>query len=774
MAIPISYDGDVRKLPQVPFVPPPDAELPEPPNFKSLPDGTPSAPSALSAGDVSAAFGGAEFTANVAAPTATKIINGIALKDLCGGIQCGAGFPPDVNGEVGLKHYILSVNDAYGIFDKATGALISSFQENQLWAGSGATQCDGHSFGDPVVLYDQVADRWILTHFAFGVSGNSEVGPYMECIAVSKSGDPVSGGWWLYALRIDQSPIPTNVLGDYPKFGLWNDGCLYMTVNGFGNNGTVYSGVGFASLNKNDLYSGGPLTWALGWLPGNTNFALVPANLTGKSPSQWPAPGTPEWIVAESSTAFGFEIRKFTPGPSCGGGGTLSALTQFLHNSYTTTTNANPQPNDTNNAHRLDSLTDRVMQKAQYRRVGNKESIWVAHTAPSSTSLTNNSQVHWAELDVTGGVLSGIAQQQFHHPTTTLWRWMPSIAADNAGNMAVGYSTSGTTAPNFPSIQYAGRLVTDPLGTLGQTETMLLQGGGSQLNNCGGAACHRWGDYTSMSIDPVDDCTFWHANEYYPTQADGNVGNWHTAVAAFKYDSCSPIYADLSVSKGHSGDFTQGQNNAQYTITVTNQGPGFASGNVAVNDVLPFGMRAVSLSGSGWSCNVAQAKCTRNDTLAQGSSYPPINVTVWLASNLGSSTTNQVNMTSTVEAGGSNNTATDPTNITPAAVVNGTVQLVTTATLSKLGDGSYRAVVTVTNNGTGTAQNVQLTAANLGVPGGSPIPQSLGNIVPNGGWAITIVNFPASAGASGAPVAEKYSGTYTGGTFGASIRAVLP
>src|SRR5205814_36109 len=142
-------------------------------------------------------------------------------------------------------------------------------------------------------------------------------------------------------------------------------------------------------------------------------------------------------------------------------------------------------------------LDDRIMQKARYRKIGSKESLWVVHTVrPTGAPVA----VQWAQLDVSGSTVAAApVQQGIHAPDTTLYRWMPSLAVDAAGDMAVGYSTSNGSAPNFPSIAYAGRLVTDPLGQLPQTETQLVAGGGSQTNNCGGT-CPRWGDYSAMSI----------------------------------------------------------------------------------------------------------------------------------------------------------------------------------------------------------------------------------------------------------------------------------
>src|SRR5205823_13274136 len=144
------------------------------------------------------------------------------------------------------------------------------------------------------------------------------------------------------------------------------------------------------------------------------------------------------------------------------------------------------------------------------------------------------------QINVTGGTIATTpVQQQIYTPDTTIYRWMGSVAADIQGNVALGYSTSNATSPNFPSIAYSGRLAGDALNTLPQTETQLIAGSGSQTNNCGGAPCDRWGDYTAMSVDPGDDCTFWYTNQYYSSQANGTSGNWQTRIGSFKFPACT-------------------------------------------------------------------------------------------------------------------------------------------------------------------------------------------------------------------------------------------
>ncbi len=581
-----SFDGDVRDL-----VPVPTNLEQRSIDFEShlqeleTPIG---APEVVSPQQRRAAAAAAAAAAAIAAPAPAPLTNfaGLGRFDAVTGGMAGAGTPPDTNGDVGPNHYIISVNDAYGIYDKATGALLASFTENSLFSsgtraggltGTG-TLCDTNTFGDPVVLYDQLADRWILTNLAFVLNASGLWNPPIyQCFAASKSGDPVTGGWWVYAVRVDSGPgtglPPVGTLDDYPKFGSWNDGCLYMGANAFNSSGSS-SGAIFGSLNKSDMYSGSTLRGALG-ISSSIGTSLFPANLLGRAPNQMPSPGTPAYFVRNSSTTA-FQVRKFTPGANCGGGGTMGAATTVSHaNNGSVGSNIVPQPNTTRV---LDSLGDRIMQKVQYRKVGADESLWVVHTArPTSGS---NTRPQWAQINVTGGTIATTpVQQGIHAPDTTLYRWMASIAADTMGNAALGYNTSNATSPNFPSIAYAGRLVDDPPGTLPQTETQLIAGGGSQIFTCGGGNCARWGDYSSMSVDAVDDCTFWYTSEYYETQAQGSnqPGIWQTRIGSFKFPSCVPIYPIITCP----GDITvdNDPNECGAVVNFTGANAATATGN---------------------------------------------------------------------------------------------------------------------------------------------------------------------------------------------------
>src|SRR5438105_10075767 len=386
------FRGDVRYLPQVATRVTLKRELDEPRGWKPLSGrASPPAPNRILG----------------RMPSPIQNFAGLSRTDSCTGGQCGAGIPPDTNGAVGPNNYIEGVNSAYGIYSK-TGSLLASFTENSLWSGNGSF-CDGHGGGDPVVIYDPTADRWILTHLAYGPGAST--GPFYQCVAVSRSGNPVSGGWYLYALQMDQGLVPPNTLNDYPNFGIWTD-CLDFSFNGFLMPAGAYNGTGYGSLSRSDMYAGASLTWALGFLPGQASdaFTMIPSNLEAPGSAGLPPAGTPDYFVSESIFNFAWNVRKFTAGANCGGGGTLGAATPVGQSSYSGGGGSIvPQPPPATAANTLDSLFDRMMQKVQYRRVGSAESLWVVHTVGNSGA---NTGPQWGQIDVTGRTVATTPVQQ--------------------------------------------------------------------------------------------------------------------------------------------------------------------------------------------------------------------------------------------------------------------------------------------------------------------------------------------------------------------------
>jgi len=426
-----------------------------------------------------------------AAPAPLNSFKGLDLQ------TWGAGWPPDTHGDIGPSHYIQAVNTSIGIFDKATGARLAAFTFNNFFVAAGGTGvCSTYNQGDPVVLYDQISGRWIITDFAFSAVSTP---PYYECIAVSKTADPISGGWWLYAFTAD-----TVNLNDYPKLGVWGDG-IYMSANLF-KRGRNYAGTKVWALNRDDLVNGAALR-SISFQLGTSYFSLLPANIKGAA-----APvGTPEYFMSDYGSNTSMKLWKFTTNWTTPTSSTFTGPTSFAVASFTRpATNSVPQLGSTE---KLDTLGDRLMSWLQYRNVNGVESLWVSRSVVAGTS----DGIRW--MEVRNMKTTPTVYQQGTYAPDANYRWMPSLAVDKFGNMAVGYSVSSATM--YPAIRYAGRLTTDALGTLGQTETTLFAGTGSQSGGY-----NRWGDYASMSVDPVDDCTFWFTTEYYETVSN----NWQTRI----------------------------------------------------------------------------------------------------------------------------------------------------------------------------------------------------------------------------------------------------
>ena len=427
--------------------------------------------------------------------------------------------PPDSDGDVGPNHYISIVNSGFTIVSKNDGhALLGPVQTNTLFTGFGG-QCEAQDDGDGVVLYDPIADRWFLTQFAVSAPDPK----YYQCVAVSKTNDP-TGQWYLYAFDY-------TTFNDYGKFGVWPDG-YYATYNMFDGSGTSL-GAEICAFDRAKMLLGQPaiaVKQVCASLPNNGG--ILPADMDG---TRKPPAGSPNYVIGFGTDVLQFWTFKvdWTPATPTG---TLSAETDIPVASFTQacasdgTCIVQPTPASAT-AQPLDSLADRMMFRLAYRNFGDHESLVTNHTVVAGTS----SGIRWYELRDLGSASGPTVYQQGTFAPDTNWRWMGSIAMDGTGNIAAGYSiSSGTMAP---SLAIAGRLVGDALGEMGQGERQMFAGSGSQIGNGGnGSQLTRWGDYSSMSVDPSDDCTFWYVGEYLP--GDG-VYNWHQRVGSFKFPNCT-------------------------------------------------------------------------------------------------------------------------------------------------------------------------------------------------------------------------------------------
>jgi hypothetical protein len=584
-----AFRGDVRTLPHAPQ--PARHERPErePPLGKLQPSG---APAPIGAGT--------SPTAELPAPAPLSSFEGLQFSDDCGGIQCGDGHPPDTNGDVGPGYYIESVNTAVGIYDKSTGSRIAGFSFNALMSqGQFGNLCDTDNFGDPVVLYDSFHDRWVITDFAFQLdSHNNVVSPpgSFQCFAVSRTGDPVAGGWNFYSLPV------ADALQDYPKFGVWPDG-LYMSANmfGFPANGS-FQNVRVWALNLAQMEAGATTPQTVMFnAPAKTQatdvFTLLPSNArvqAGTPPAGRPNLFASVWGLSNSVRVWAFHVDWVNTANSTFTGPTDAAT------GSTWAPPPNTVPSKSGNA--LDTLAIRLMMQNQYTNIGGVESLWDSHTVQGSSS--SQAAVRWYQVPVTGGTVGSALQASTWNPDASN-RFMPSLAVDRAGDMALGYSVSSSTL--FPAIRYAGRVVGDPANTLGQSETSLIEGSGSQFGNCGGSACTRWGDYSAMTLDP-DGCTFWYANEYYSVLGLDD----HTRIGSFALPGCTGIamgtlqgtVTDASTSSPIQGAVVT----AGIRSTTTNASGAYSFPN------MPAGTYSVTATRSGYSSGSASGVVVNSGT----------------------------------------------------------------------------------------------------------------------------------------------------------------
>ena len=415
--------------------------------------------------------------------------------------------PPDTNGAVGATQYVQWVNTAFAVFDKSTGKPISlPVAGNTLWAGFGGG-CQNNNDGDPIVQYDKAANRWIFTQFSVSTT------PYLQCVAVSTTSD-ATGSYARYAFSQPYFP-------DYPKLGVWPDG-YYMSFNMF--NGNSFAGARACALDRTKMLAGDP-TATQQCVQLSASFAsLLPSDLDGTTA---PPANSPDFFMNFGSNSL--NLWKFHVDFATSANTTFTGPTNIPVAAFSAACSGGgtciPQPGTSN---KLDSLADRLMYRLAYRTRGGVESLLVNHSVTAGSNRRNSvTSVRWYEIRSPNGTPT-VYQRGTLGAGDGISRWMGSLAMDKVGDIALGYSASSGSV--FPSVRYTGRLFTDPLGTM-QTESIIQAGGGSQTGSL-----HRWGDYSAMTVDPVDDCTFWYTSEYLKTNG---TWNWSTRIASFKFPGCS-------------------------------------------------------------------------------------------------------------------------------------------------------------------------------------------------------------------------------------------
>ena len=445
--------------------------------------------------------------------------------------------PPDPNGEVGPNNYVEMINLVFGIYDKAGNLLLGPVDTGTLWSGFAIPDCTDPS-GDPVVMYDQFTDRWILTQF-------TTRGPeFWNCVAVSTTSDP-TGSYYRYAFSTGPN------FPDYPKYGNWKDSYV-ITTREFGP--TVEYGIGVYGLEKNKMVNGEPARSVRFFIDGNvpSNLPLVgdgllPADIDGKTKPKnedtTPLVGTQDDNASYGATFDALNIWDLTVKWRSTPLASLALNSQLPTASFDsifpcggntgqTARDCLPQPGVSATANnRLDILSyrQRPTFRLAYRNFGTYESLVTNQSVEAAPGVAG---VRWYEIRRVGGTYS-IYQQGTYAPNDGVHRWMGSIAQDKKGDMGLGYSVvDGTTV--YPGIRYTGRMAGDPLGQMTLGEGTVINGSGIQRT-----ANSRWGDYTDLTVDPVDDCTFWYVNEYYTLAGQiSSTAGWQTRIASFKLPGC--------------------------------------------------------------------------------------------------------------------------------------------------------------------------------------------------------------------------------------------
>jgi hypothetical protein len=455
-----------------------------------------------------------------------QVLTDTTIQNFDGVSNVNGYVPPDTHGDVGPNHYFQVVNASYAVYNKSGVKLIGPFNNSTVWSGMPNNSNDG----DAVVLYDEQANRWLFTQFSLP---NFPSGPFYQMIAVSTTADP-TGTWYRWQYSFTDMP-------DYPKFGIWPDG-YYMSINRFTSGSLNYAGTGAAAFDRTAMIAGNTsATMVYFTLPSsNDEYSQLPSDCDGP----FPTAGTPNYFsFIYDASPYHLGIREFHVNWTVPANSTFAPATTLSVNSFSSSLGSGITQKGTSK--KLDAISDRLMYRLQYRKFNTYQSMVTCHSVNIGSGVAG---IRWYELRNTGSGWS-VYQQSTFGPTDNNSRWMGSIAMDSSGNIALGYSVSGSNL--YPSIRYTGRMKNDALNTMTISERGIINGGGSQT---GGGTPGRWGDYSAMSVDPSATATFWYTTEYYSTTSSTN---WKTRVGSFSFANTMTIDATATPPTVTSGQSTQ-------------------------------------------------------------------------------------------------------------------------------------------------------------------------------------------------------------------------
>jgi len=463
--------------------------------------------------------------------------DGLHVGELPAGSNCSIdGYATDDSGAVGFNHYVQFVNTAMVVYDKSGNVLAGPVGNTTFWQSQPDCGNNDQYWSDAVVRFDRYANRWIVSRPG-GLHGHD------LCVAVSQTSDP-TGAYDQYAFEVNNTDNGlSGYFNDYPKIAVFSD-AYYATADP----NKIFSGLGntISAFEKTAMLAGNPEPQFVTFFvpaprhrPQNAvRSHMLAADLEG---TRLPPNDTPEYIVQVQDSHLGFpagrlQVYEFHVDWDSPTSSTLIPTTSLV-----------PQPFNCNACHdeslcieqpevlqRIDSLSyGYMMQRLTYRNFGTRQTLLFDHTvAADGNPSQDHAGIRWYELRMTtrGRTRSPweIYQQGTYAPDAND-RWLGSIAMDRMGNIALGFNVSSSSV--FPSIHYAGRRPSDPLGTL-PLEKSLIEGSGAQLGYT------NFGDYSQMTIDPVDDCTFWYTGTYLPALGIHLANDWHTRIGSFRFADC--------------------------------------------------------------------------------------------------------------------------------------------------------------------------------------------------------------------------------------------
>jgi len=465
------------------------------------------------------------------------------------GVSAGAYIPPDTYGDVGPDQYFQVVNASYAIYNKAGNRILGPLNNSTVWNG----MPNNTNSGDAVVVYDETANRWLFTQFSLPYYPN---GPFYQMIAVSQTPDP-TGSWFRYQYSFTTMP-------DYPKFGVWPDG-YYMSCNRFGAGSGGFVGTGAAAFDRTLMLAGDPNAQMIWFTFSNSNeaYSMLPSDCDGP----FPTAGTPNYFTyMHSGSPNHLGILEFHADWTTPANSTLGNLLSIPVDAFNS--NLNPGIPQKGTTWKLGTLSDRLMYRLQFRKFNDHWAMVCNHSVNVGAGIAG---IRWYELRKTTGNWA-IYQQSTYAPSDNNYRWMGSMAMDTAGDIALGYSISSNNM--YPSIRYTGRYKSDPLNQMTISERGIMNGGGCQVSST-----QRWGDYSSMTVDPSSPTTFWYTTEYYATTSGSG---WQTRVASFTFGNVFSSNASASPAFVCSGDSSQLNSIAyggsgNYTYSWTSIPAGFTS-----------------------------------------------------------------------------------------------------------------------------------------------------------------------------------------------------